>query len=132
MWGPAYTMTQHAVLGLVKASVIQLKGSGIRINCVSSGTIDMGIELSKVRLQKLPLIFQQFEEQNGTANGKLPNLKIGLQNAEHVGKTVGLERPGEPEEVAKVVGFLASGFSSYVQGANIIVDGGNLPQRNQH
>ena len=41
-------MTQHAVLGLVKSSVVQLKGSGIRINIVSSGTIDMGIELSKV------------------------------------------------------------------------------------
>lgn len=50
MWGPAYTMTQHAVLGLVKSSVVQLKGSGIRINIVSSGTIDMGIELSKVYL----------------------------------------------------------------------------------
>ena len=41
-------MTQHAVLGLVKSGVAQLKGSGIRINIVSSGTIDMGIELSKV------------------------------------------------------------------------------------
>jgi cytidine deaminase len=40
---------------------------------------------------------------------------------------VGLERSGEPEEVAKVVGFLASGFSSYVQGANIVVDGGISP-----
>jgi NAD(P)-dependent dehydrogenase (short-subunit alcohol dehydrogenase family) len=47
MWGPVYTMTQHAVLGLVKSGVDQLKGSGIRINIVS-GTIDMGIELSKV------------------------------------------------------------------------------------
>jgi len=59
------------------------------------------------------------------ANGKIPTLKTGLQNVEHVKETVGLERTGEPEEVAKVVGFLASGFSSYVQGANIIVDGGN-------
>lgn len=38
--------------------------------------------------------------------------------------TIGLERPGHPEEVARVAGFLASGFSSYVTGANIIVDGG--------
>ena len=36
----------------------------------------------------------------------------------------GLERPGQPHEVARVAGFLASGFSSYVTGANIIVDGG--------
>jgi NAD(P)-dependent dehydrogenase (short-subunit alcohol dehydrogenase family) len=40
-----------------------------------------------------------------------------------VKETVGLERTGEPEEVAKVLGFLASGFSSYVQGANIVLDG---------
>ena len=52
MWGPAYTMTQHAVLGLVKSAVVQLKGSGIRINCISSGTIDMGIELSKVPISR--------------------------------------------------------------------------------
>ena len=49
-----------------------------------------------------------------------------MQNIEHIKKTVGLERPGEPEEVAKAVGFLASGFSSYVQGANIVVDGGKI------
>lgn len=37
---------------------------------------------------------------------------------------IGLERPGRPQEVARVAGFLASGFSSYVHGANITVDGG--------
>jgi len=50
-----------------------------------------------------------------------------LQNSEHIKQTVGLERSGETEEVAKVVAFLASGFSSYVQGANIVVDGGISP-----
>lgn len=124
MWGPAYTMTQHAVLGLVKSSVVQLKGTGIRINIVSSGTIDMGIELSKVSLTSSKLTGQFQQGQNGHANGKLPHLKSELQNAEHTREIVGLERSGEPEEVAKVVGFLASGFSSYVQGANIVVDGG--------
>jgi NAD(P)-dependent dehydrogenase (short-subunit alcohol dehydrogenase family) len=57
MWGPAYTMTQHAVLGLVKSAVVQLKGTGIRINCISSGTIDMGIELSKVLLRDHELFY---------------------------------------------------------------------------
>ena len=33
-------------------------------------------------------------------------------------------RMGEPEEVAAVVAFLASGHSSYVVGLNIHVDGG--------
>jgi NAD(P)-dependent dehydrogenase (short-subunit alcohol dehydrogenase family) len=37
---------------------------------------------------------------------------------------IGLERAGLPTEIGRVVGFLASGFSSYITGANIVVDGG--------
>ena len=37
---------------------------------------------------------------------------------------IGLERAGMPIEVARVAGFLASGFSSYISGANLVVDGG--------
>jgi len=37
-------------------------------------------------------------------------------------------RAGTPAEVAAVVGFLASGPASYVNGAVIVVDGGNILQ----
>ena len=47
-----------------------------------------------------------------------------LQSPEAQKEHIGLERAGVPPEVAKVVGFLASGFSSYITGANLIVDGG--------
>lgn len=39
-WGTAYTMSCHAALGVVRSGVATLKGTGIRINCVSAGQID--------------------------------------------------------------------------------------------
>lgn len=48
-WGPAYTMSAHAALGLVKSGVPTLKGTGIRINCISAGQIDVGVSLEGVR-----------------------------------------------------------------------------------
>jgi NAD(P)-dependent dehydrogenase (short-subunit alcohol dehydrogenase family) len=39
-------------------------------------------------------------------------------------KTTVLGRPGEPQEIAEVIGFLASPRASYLTGTNIAVDGG--------
>src|SRR6202165_6126726 len=40
-------------------------------------------------------------------------------------KTTVLGRAGEPQEIAEVIGFLASPRASYITGTNIAVDGGN-------
>jgi NAD(P)-dependent dehydrogenase (short-subunit alcohol dehydrogenase family) len=55
-------------------------------------------------------------------NSQLP--PSALQSAETHKSVIGLERPGLPTEVGRVAGFLASGFSSYVTGSNLVVDGG--------
>jgi NAD(P)-dependent dehydrogenase (short-subunit alcohol dehydrogenase family) len=94
--GPAFTIACHAALGVVRSGVAVLKGSGVRINAISYGGIDMKGEVKAV---------------NG--NGTVP-----------VGSSGGLERTGSPAEVGRVAGFLASGFSSYITGSNLKVDGG--------
>ncbi|KAI1779936.1 hypothetical protein F4818DRAFT_453814 [Hypoxylon cercidicola] len=107
-WGPCYTMTSHAALGVVKAGVATLKGTGVRINCISPGQVDSGVDL------------QGFDMRGMTS--QFP--PSSLQKPETQKLTIGLERAGRPQEVARVAGFLASGFSSYITGANMIVDGG--------
>jgi 3-oxoacyl-[acyl-carrier protein] reductase len=37
-------------------------------------------------------------------------------------------RPGMPEEVARLIRFLASDESSYITGQLIVIDGGNIIQ----
>ncbi|KAK3199360.1 hypothetical protein Dsin_022775 [Dipteronia sinensis] len=101
-WGPSFTMSCHAALGVVRAGVAVLKGSGVRINCISAGQIDVGIKLNGVDVK-------------GT-NSQLPPGE--LQGEQQVKKYVGLERAGHPAEVGRVAGFLASGFSSYITGAS--------------
>ncbi|KAF2756699.1 NAD(P)-binding protein [Pseudovirgaria hyperparasitica] len=107
-WGPALTMSSHAALGVVRSGVAVLKGTGVRINAISPGQMDVGVDLKDF-------------DRRGMAH-QLPPSR--LQNEEISKNTIGLERPGLPEEVARVAGFLASGFSSYITGANMVVDGG--------
>lgn len=108
-WGPAFTMSSHAALGVVRAGVSVLKGTGVRINCISPGQIDIGVDLKAVGGDK-------------GLSAQLP--PASMQSEEKRKEVIGLERAGLPSEVARVAGFLASGFSSYVTGANMIVDGG--------
>ncbi|KAK4998544.1 hypothetical protein LTR66_002250 [Elasticomyces elasticus] len=107
-WAPAFTMSCHAALGVVRAGVATLKGTGIRINCISPGQIDIGVDLKGFDMRGL--------------SAQLP--PASLQSDEVRKQVVGLERAGLPKEVGRVAGFLASGFSSYVTGANMVVDGG--------
>lgn len=47
-WGPAYTMAAHAALGVVRSGVAVLKGTGVRVNCISPGQVDVGVDLQGV------------------------------------------------------------------------------------
>lgn len=101
-------MSTHAALGVVRSGVAVLKGTGVRINCISPGQIDIGISLQGIDMKGMTAQLPPAQLQSPT-----------LQTA-----AIGLERAGLPAEVGRVAGFLASGFSSYITGANLVVDGG--------
>ena len=58
------------------------------------------------------------------ANTICPGIIQDLENSEVFQRLVPLQRLGKPEDIAKVALFLASDDSSYITGADIVVDGG--------
>lgn len=91
----AYSASKAALVMLVRQMAFEWGKDGIRCNCVSPGRV-------------LTAMNQQVVKQDpSTAEA---NLALG--------------RAGHSEEIADVVAFLAGPHSSYVTGANIVVDGG--------
>lgn len=98
--GVAYSASKAAVINLCKTSAWQLGGTGIRVNAVCPGLIQTGMTEATFELAR----------QRNTAH------KIGQLNP--------LRRPGQAEEVAAVVEFLAGEGGRYVNAQEITVDGG--------
>ncbi len=96
----AYNSAKAAVLGLTKSAAVDLAGANIRVNAVHPGTIKTPINADKL--------------DNDEEFRKLKLSKIPLRRA------------GLGEEVARAVGFLASDEASYIHGASLVVDGGQI------
>ena len=101
----AYAGSKAAVRAMARCMAAELSPRGIRVNVVTPG------------YTRTPLWERtRTPQQIASVNELLP-------------KIVPLERWGEAEEVARAVLFLASSDSSYIQGEEIVIDGGtsNLP-----
>lgn len=90
-----YSATKGALTSFTMSIARDLAGFGILANCIAPGFIDTDMT------RALP------EE-----------VKEGILN------TIPLKRLGSPEEIAKVVDFLAGDQSSYITGSTIHVNGG--------
>jgi NAD(P)-dependent dehydrogenase (short-subunit alcohol dehydrogenase family) len=95
--------SKAAVRSFARTMSAELLDRKIRVNAVSPGSIETPIHRGK----------DQSEEEFRAY-------------AERVGAQVPLGRMGRPEEIAAAVLFLASNASSYMLGAEILVDGGRV------
>lgn len=91
-----YVMSKHGLIGLVKTLAIELGPYGTRVNAVSPGYINT-----------------KMTSKNNTEE-TIAKLVSGIPAG----------RMGTPEEVAKAVKFLASEDNTYINGQDLIVDGG--------
>ncbi len=102
MWGimgasgeTAYSASKAAVIGLTKALAKELAPSHIRVNCVAPGVIDTDM-----------------------------NACYDEDTMETLAERTPLGRIGTPEDIAKVIYFLASEHSSFMTGQILSADGG--------
>ena len=92
-----YTASKHGVVGLTKATALELAKSNIRVNAVAPGPVNTG------------LLARMIE-------GKIPVSAIA--------ESVPMGRVSEPDEIAGAILWLCSDAASYVTGHTLVVDGG--------
>ena len=96
-----YGASKAAIRSFARNWAVELKGQGIRVNVVAPGPIDTpGI------------------------TGLVADEEQAVELRKALAAPVPLGRMGDPDEVASAVLFLASAQSSFVNGAELFVDGG--------
>ena len=97
---PAYSAAKAGLLSLTRSLAVEYGPKGVRTNMVSPGTVETDIETWRIRREKNPQIFDQ------------------------LARWYPVGRVGQPEDIAAAVAFVAADEAGFVNGANLVVDGG--------
>jgi NAD(P)-dependent dehydrogenase (short-subunit alcohol dehydrogenase family) len=103
-----YTTSKHALIGLMRAATLECAPLGIRVNTVNPAPIETRM-------------MRSLEEMRTSAAGGAITV---AQIKQGVASRIPLQRYGTPEEVARLMLFLASDESSFCTGGVYMVDGG--------
>jgi len=101
-----YCSTKHGIRGMTKALALDLAPYNVRVNSVSPGATDTPMLVSDVAKQ---------------AEDRGVSFEVVKKEFEQEGV---LGRWAAPEEIAAGILFLASDDSSYMTGADLLLDGG--------
>lgn len=99
----AYVISKHAVVGIMRNLALELAPRKIRVNSINPAPVDNRM-------------MRSLEE--GFAPNQAAEAKKGFE------QTIPLGRYAKPEEIAKLVLFLASDDSQYITGTTQLIDGG--------
>ena len=99
-----YTASKHAVLGLTRATALEVARKGIRINAVCPGPVDTEL-LRAIEAEQAPGGTEQLRQQR---TASIPD-----------------GRYAQPEEVANLMVYLVSDQASHITGQGIEINGGS-------
>jgi NAD(P)-dependent dehydrogenase (short-subunit alcohol dehydrogenase family) len=97
----AYCVSKAAIDQLTRCAALELAAKGVRVNAVNPG-----------------VVISNLHRRGGMTDESYSTF------LEHSKSTHPLGRPGEPEEIAELVYFLATPASSWITGETVSVDGG--------
>ena len=102
---PAYCASKAGLHGLTRAVAVDHGADGVRCNAVAPGWIDTALNVDFIESLGDPATFRQ-----------------------QIGRIHPVRRTGTPEEVARLICWLASDEASFVTGQIYTIDGGRTAQ----